>query len=520
MSSKTQLYFIIGLLCLMGGLGIIYKRVAVGYPLLPKQSVPVWVVEAQVQFKADGGSAKVSMAAPGDQASLGLLNEEAVSVGYGFTPAAKEKEGINPLHRRVVWARSDAEGIQYLYYRVLVYKKLRKQDLGPLLTVPPPIDPAYKEEPLSTAVQAIVEDAKLHSADPASLTSYVIGQFIQKDPSQNVRFVLREKSSELDQAEAIQQVLLAAGVEAHLIRGLHLAESQKHQKLVPALLIKTGKESWEAFLADRPQPGLPTPFLAWQRGGASLVDVTGGKDAKIRFSVLRDRRPLLGVVEESAKQAGRRFAEFSIYNLPLEQQNAFRMLLMIPLGALVVVMLRNLVGLKTSGTFMPILLAMSFLQTQLITGLVIFFMVVGAGLVVRSYLSRLDLLLVPRISAVVVVVIGIMAATSIIGHMLQLEFARSVTLFPTIILAWTVERLSILWDEDGPKEVAIQTGGSLITAIGCYFVMGSTVLQYLIFTFPEFLLIVLAVILMLGQYTGYRLSELQRFGPMAKEEDA
>jgi flagellar biosynthesis component FlhA len=113
-----------------------------------------------------------------------------------------------------------------------------------------------------------------------------------------------------------------------------------------------------------------------------------------------------------------------------------------------------------------------------------------------------------------------MAATSIIGHMLQLEFARSVTLFPTIILAWTVERLSILWDEDGPKEVAIQTGGSLITAIGCYFVMGSTVLQYLIFTFPEFLLIVLAVILMLGQYTGYRLSELQRFGPMAKEEDA
>jgi hypothetical protein len=161
---------------------------------------------------------------------------------------------------------------------------------------------------------------------------------------------------------------------------------------------------------------------------------------------------------------------------------------------------------------------MSFLQTQLLTGLVIFFLVVGAGLLVRAYLSRLDLLLVPRISSVVVVVIGIMASVSIVGHMLRLEFARSVTLFPTIILAWTVERLSVLWEEDGAREVAIQTGGSLITAVLCFFVMGSHILQYMVFTFPEWLLIVLSVILLLGQYTGYRLSELKRFSPLAEEE--
>lgn len=36
-------------------------------------------------------------------------------------------------------------------------------------------------------------------------------------------------------------------------------------------------------------------------------------------------------------------------------------------------------------------------------------------------------------------------------------------------------------------------------------------LQYLLFVFPELLLVVLAVILLLGRYTGYRLSELWRF---------
>jgi len=516
MSSRVQLYCIIALLTLIGGIGIIYKRAVVGYPLLPKQSVPVWIIEAHASFDADGGPVKLSMAVPGEQTALGLLHEEGISLGYGFTGASADK--INTLHRRAVWARSEAEGRQQLYYRVTAYQKFHPHDLGPLLTKPPRVDPAYAEEPLNTAVQAIVEEAKRYSADAESMASYIIGQSIQSEPTQNVRFIFRDKDTRLARAVAVQQLLLAAGVETHLIKGLVLGESQKRQSLVPALLIRQSEDKWVGFQSDKPQAGIPLPFLAWQRGGASLIDLEGGENASIRFSVLRDRRPVLDVIDESAEKTGQRAAKFSIYNLPLEQQNAFRLLLMVPLGALVVVILRNLVGIKTSGTFMPILLAMSFLQTQLVTGLVIFLLVVGAGLLVRAYLSRLDLLLVPRISAVVVVVIGIMASVSIIGHMLQLEFARSVTLFPTIILAWTVERLSVLWEEDGAREVAIQTSGSLITAVLCFFLMGSHTIQYMVFTFPEWLLLVLAVILLLGQYTGYRLSELRRFSPLAKED--
>lgn len=518
MSSRVQLYCIIALLTLLGTVGIIYKRAVVGYPLLPKKSVPVWVIEAHAEFDAKGGPAKLSMAVPGEQPSLGLLQEEGISLGYGFTGPSEDKE-VNVLHRRAVWARADAEGKQRLFYRVTAYQKFQPNALGPLLTQLPVIDPVYKEEPLSTAVQAIVEDARKHSAGPESMASYIIGQCAQKEPPQNIRFVFQDKKTMVDRAEAIQQILLSGGVEVHLIKGLILRESAKRQGLVPALLVKTSEKSWAGFLADKPQAGIPEPFLAWQRGGASLVDLQGGENANVRFSVLRDRRPILDVIDESAEKTGKQAAKFSIYNLPLEQQNAFRLLLMVPLGALVVVILRNLVGIKTSGTFMPILLAMSFLQTQLIPGLIIFLLVVGAGLLVRAYLSRLDLLLVPRISSVVVVVIGIMASVSIVGNMLQLEFARSVTLFPTIILAWTVERLSVLWEEDGAREVAIQTGGSLLTAIVCFFLMGSHTIQYMVFTFPEWLMLVLAVILLLGQYTGYRISELKRFSPLAQEDD-
>lgn len=41
-------------------------------------------------------------------------------------------------------------------------------------------------------------------------------------------------------------------------------------------------------------------------------------------------------------------------------------------------------------------------------------------------------------------------------------------------------------------------------------------LQYLIFAFPELLLILLALILWFGQYRGYRLFELKRFKSLAR----
>lgn len=514
MSSRVHLSFIIGLLLVIGVGGILYKNLVIGYPVLPKQQSQVWTVEAHIKFNAEDGPVKVSFAVPGEQASLGVLEEEGISLGYGFISPADDEDEV--LHRRVVWSKELAEGQQHLYYRVVAYQKNNRSNLGSFIPPAPEIDMQYGEEPLRTAVQGMVHEALQYSADASTCTGYLIQLFHADDPSQNVKFLLRNSKTDLDRACVLQQVLLAADIDAYLIRGLYLKESRNRQELIPALMIRNG-EKWQTFLADRPQPGVPASFLAWQRGGESLIDLMGGSGAQISFSVLKSRRSLVGVVETASARRGNMWTQFSLYNLPIEQQNTYRLLMMVPLGALVVVILRNVVGIRTSGTFMPILLALAFLETKLLAGLIIFLMVIGVGLSVRSSLSRLNLLLIPRISAVVVVVIGIMVSVSVFGYLMQMPFARSVTLFPTIILAWTVERLSVLWEEDGPKEVGLQTAGSLLAAVLCYFVMGNTTLGYMIFTFPEMLLVVLAVILMFGQYTGYRLSELRRFAPFSGE---
>jgi hypothetical protein len=71
--------------------------------------------------------------------------------------------------------------------------------------------------------------------------------------------------------------------------------------------------------------------------------------------------------------------------------------------------------------------------------------------------------------------------------------------------------MSVMWEERGPADAIRAAFGSLATAVLCYLGMGIDWLEHLIFTFPELLLVVLALVVLAGRYTGYRLFELTRF---------
>jgi hypothetical protein len=147
----------------------------------------------------------------------------------------------------------------------------------------------------------------------------------------------------------------------------------------------------------------------------------------------------------------------------------------------------------------------------LLWGMMLFCLLVGLGLVIRFYLEYLKLLLVPRLAAVLIIVIILMALVSMFSHKLGFDRGLSVALFPMVILAMTIERMSLVWEELGPAEALKQGFGSLIIAALGYLSMSSRFLGHLIFVFPELLLVVLAMTLLLGRYTGYRLTELWRF---------
>jgi hypothetical protein len=225
----------------------------------------------------------------------------------------------------------------------------------------------------------------------------------------------------------------------------------------------------------------------------------------------------MAIAGQRAEVEGSVLVDFSLFSLPIQTQAVYSVLLMIPIGALIMVFMRNIIGIDAFGTFMPVLIALSFRETQLLWGAILFSLLVALGLSIRFLLERLRLLLVPRLSAVLIVVVILMLIVSVVSHKLGLETGLSVALFPMVIIAMTIERMSIVWEERGPAD-AIRGGvGSLVVAMLAYLGMGMKWLEHLIFVFPELLLIALAIVILLGRYTGYRLTELTRFKALSEK---
>lgn len=507
MAPKWQSLLIVLVLAVTGLLIAGYKVVYLETPILPYEKRSVFSIGAEITFESDGGAAAVSLALPPVQNGMRILSEETASEDFGYT-VAQTAQG-----KRGEWARRSVKGKQELYYGldVIIDPDFTLESESVAESVRGKESLSELSKPMRRAAVSLLDEVRSHSADAHSFAAELISQFSLKEPSQAVRMLLGMKQE--TRFSLLYRLLRYEKIPVRKVRGLYLEDAQRNRRLVSMLEVYNGR-SWQLYDIKKGKVQKAPNFFIWQQGGESLLEVTGGIRSKVRFSVSEHHVPASDISRhnELAKEAA--LIDFSLLSLPSSEQNAFKHILLVPIGALVLVLIRIFIGLRTSGTFMPVLIALAFMETTLVAGVLMFIVVVGIGLVIRSYLSHLNLLLVARISAVVIVVIAIMSNLSILSYKLGVEEVLTITFFPMIILAWTIERMSILWEEEGGIEVLVQGGGSLFVAVLAYFAMSNALIAHLTFTFPELLLVVLALIILIGRYSGYRFSELLRFKSM------
>lgn len=509
MSSRLQIAFIAFLLTAIGFSIAWYKVEVLNIPFFPHEKRSIYTIGAEIKFQGRNKSALISMALPPVQKGISVLTKDATSANFGFTQA-QTRNG-----ERAEWSKRKVKGEKQLFYSIdVVIDKYANVDAQKdVITNVDNDEEALHDftNPILDAAKTLLNDVYEHSSDAHSFTALLIQEFSKEPSSQTVKMLLSQNND--DKLHLLYRLLRYQGITVRKIRGLYLEHGRNNRSLISMLEVYNGN-SWQLFDLEKGKIPKADNFFIWQRGGPSLLDVVGVKDSKITFSVNEKRIHAEKIAKQAKVLEEAALMDFSLFTLPVSQQNSFKHILLIPIGALMVVILRILVGVRTSGTFMPILIALAFMQTSLVIGVIMFIVIVGFGLIIRSYLSHLNLLLVARISAVIIVVITIMSAMSILSYKLGLDEVLSITFFPMIILAWTIERMSILWEEEGAKEVFIQGTSSLFVATVAYFAMSNTLIGHLTFNFPELLLVILALIIMIGTYSGYRLSELIRFKSM------
>lgn len=501
MTSKVPLYIFVALLIGIGATLSIFRHQSYGVPWTPGETRQVWDIEARIQFDAENKPVKASLAVPDTQTGFTKISETSSSPGYGVAYASNE------AGRRAEWSIRQASGPETIYYKAqfLVDPQANVAPVAPSEEI---TSPTF-DGPTEAAAIALIERANKRSADDITFTRELIKQLNDND-SQNAALILNNMS----RVQAVNKILAYSKIPSKLAGVIELEDGRRRQTIQQMNQVWDGKQ-WQLFNPDTADQAILPNILVWDESNISLLDLVGGTNSQVHFSMIAQ--------EISPQQATKDKVEadallnLSIHSLPLEEQAMFKTIMLIPIGALIVVFLRVIIGLKTSGTFMPVLIAVAFVQTQLLTGIVGFLLIVGTGLVIRSYLSRLNLLLVARISAVIITVIMIISVFTVVAFKIGLTEGLSITFFPMIILSWTIERMSILWEEEGPKEVVLQGGGSLMTAVLVYLAMTNQYVQHLTFNFIGLQMIVLACILLLGTYTGYRLTELRRFKPLVED---
>ena len=499
-------------LLVAAGVGIAYaKIVRFGLPTTPGQVRPVWSIEAKVEFEGEGRAAVVNLDIPDRLGGFMRLEEYFVARGYGLNIETDKGD------RRAEWSTRRARGRQRLYYRADIVPRTAIEHGGAAKAVPPVPDVPPYEEPLASAISDILSDVRAESANVFTFVSQLLVVLNNPAPEGNVQ-IIRENIERGSAAwvDRLVYVLAGARISARMVRGIVLEDGVSNGQVTSWLEVHNG-DQWEGFDPLSGDKGYPEKFVRWSLGSGPLYEVANGRDAHISFAVSKYGKSLTNIARERAVVGDTWLAKTLLFNLPVSTQNVYRILLMLPIGALIVAFMRTIVGIPTVGTFMPILIAVAFRETQLVWGVILFGFITAAGVSLRFYLDRLQLLLVPRLCCVLVLVILSMLVISLVSAGLGLDRGFSVALFPIVILAMVIEHMSIVWEESGAGAALKESLGTLLVAVVGYLVMTNEYLVHAVFLFPEILFIVLAAFIVIGRYTGYRVNEIMRFRDLAED---
>lgn len=513
--SKRHLYVLALAIIALALTAMYYKWSELNFPLQPDTKTQVWTVQAHVEYLPRKGANTVTLQLPQAPTGFTVLDERFVARNYS------KLEETDEDGREVQWAIRRAYGEQDLYYRATIVRAggtgkaelPYEQSIGEGVAL---------EEPYKTAAETLLDQVRLQSANNVTFARELVRRFREDTAPGEEVALLREQMGDDDatRTEFLAALLANRSIVARVLHGVRLSEDEREQeqRLQTWLIVHDGIQ-WYTIDPRTAAEGMPDDLFVWSASGRPLLAIDGIPDVVPLLTVSRNLADAMATAERRLEVQDANLVRYSLLSLPLQAQETYRVLLMVPIGAFIMLLLRNLVGVKTYGTFMPVLIALAFRETALVAGIVLFVLVVGFGLLVRFYLERLRLLLVPRLTAILILVVLLMCAVSVFSNRLGIEVGLSVALFPMVIMAMTIERMSVAWDERGAGTAIREGIGTLVVSALAYLVMSWPPLEHLVFVYPETLLILFAFSLLLGRYSGYRLSELVRFRALAREPD-
>ncbi len=376
----------------------------------------------------------------------------------------------------------------------------------------PRIDSA--DQTISALAQELAVGLERPVEQARALFDYVALE-IRKDPGAGgpgasaVECLRQGRGDALAKSRLLVALCRNRGIPARLVTGLTLAKrsQQKAHVWVEAWL----SDAWLPLCPFHHHFGrLPPTYLVFGYGDMTMVRGRNARD--LEYSVLVEPRTLTADTQAEQPSSLRRFfTMISLYALPPSEWRLVEFLLLLPAAALIICVFRNLIGLQSFGTFAPALIGLAFRELESLPGILVFVSIILIGWGLRRILDHFHLLQVPRTAFLLSLVVIILISAILAANYQDLVATRYISLFPMVILTGMIERFWTLETEDGIGSSLRTLLNTMIMAGTVALVLSIPALVHHLVTYPETIGLIMALQLLLGRYTGYRLSELFRF---------
>ncbi|MFA6184541.1 MAG: 7TM domain-containing protein [Candidatus Shapirobacteria bacterium] len=192
--------------------------------------------------------------------------------------------------------------------------------------------------------------------------------------------------------------------------------------------------------------------------------------------------------------------------------NTIVLLLLLPLIATLVSFLHYVVGLSGYGIFMPTMIAVAFLSTGFFGGLLLFALILGISLLGNMVLKKLKIHFWParaiNLMFISVAVFALMLLTSFVN---VIDISE-ISIFPILFMILLTEEFVRTQLVKSKKEAKKLMAGTIVLAMSGSIFMSFGSIQNLVLKYPELIILVVLVSnLLIGNYSGIRLTEINRF---------
>jgi len=211
-------------------------------------------------------------------------------------------------------------------------------------------------------------------------------------------------------------------------------------------------------------------------------------------------------------------------------RNIVIMVLMLPVVATLIGFVRHILGFKTLGIYLGLILTFILVQIgfENNNGNLLIALKYGIPLIVAVFLACLmwylpfkkwSLHYYPKLAFVITGVSFVLVLLIVLSGLLNLGSFIKLNAFTLILIVGISEKFFVMLARKNMATTLFVSLESLVVAVLCYFLVSWDAFQNLLFNYPYLILLLFPINYFIGKFTGLRLSEYLRFWNILVDKD-